>query len=47
MDERGYSQTVSTAGLNETPRLVLEQPTGDVLVEGWDKPEIMVSVAAT
>ena len=44
MDERGYSQTVSTAGLNETPRLVLEQPTGDVLVEGWDKPEIMVSV---
>lgn len=44
MDEKGYSQTVSTAGLTETPRLVLEQPTGDVTVEGWDRPEIKVTV---
>jgi hypothetical protein len=44
MNEKGYSQTVSTAGLNETPRFVLEQPTGDVIVEGWDRPEIKVTV---
>jgi hypothetical protein len=44
MNERGYSQTVSTADLTETPRFILEQPTGDVVVEGWDRPEIMVSV---
>ena len=47
MNERGYSQTVSTAGLNETPRFVLEQPTGDVVVEGWDRPEIKVTVDRT
>jgi DUF4097 and DUF4098 domain-containing protein YvlB len=44
MDEKGYTQTISTADFNETPRFLLEQPTGDVMVEGWDRPEISVSV---
>lgn len=37
------SQTVNTAQFTETPRLILEQPVGDVSVEGWDRPEIQVS----
>ncbi|MEO5951006.1 MAG: DUF4097 family beta strand repeat-containing protein, partial [Chloroflexia bacterium] len=41
----GYTQTISTAELNETPRINLEQPTGDVYVEVWDKPEIEVSIS--
>jgi DUF4097 and DUF4098 domain-containing protein YvlB len=45
MAERGYTQTISTAEFTETPRLMLEQPTGDVRIEGWDKQEIEVSVS--
>lgn len=41
----GYTQTISTAEFDGTPRLALEQATGDVLVEGWDRPEIEVSVS--
>lgn len=44
MTDQGYTQTISTDDFNETPSVVLEQPTGDVHVEGWDKPEIEVSI---
>src|SRR5215204_46422 len=44
-DTQGYTQTISTAELNETPRINLEQPTGDVYVEVLDKPEIEVSIS--
>lgn len=44
-ENKGFTQTISTADLNETPRLNLEQPTGDVYIEGWDKPEIEVSIS--
>lgn len=43
-EHRGYTQTISTAEFEGTPRLALEQPTGDVRVEGWDRPEIEVSI---
>jgi hypothetical protein len=43
-EHKGYTQTVSTAEFEGTPRLVLEQPTGDVHIEGWDRPEIEVSI---
>jgi DUF4097 and DUF4098 domain-containing protein YvlB len=43
-EHKGYTRTVSTAEFAGTPRLVLEQPTGDVRVEGWDRPEIEVSI---
>ena len=42
--QTGYTRTISTAGFDGVPRLVLEQPTGDVRVEGWDRPEIEVSI---
>lgn len=44
MAEKGYTRTISTAEFGATPRLVLEQPTGDVSIEGWDRPEIEVSI---
>jgi hypothetical protein len=44
MAEQGYTQTVSTADFTETPSLAFEQPTGDVYVESWDRPEIQVSI---
>lgn len=43
-EHKGYTQTVSTAEFDGTPRLVLEQPTGDVRIQGWDRPEIEVSI---
>jgi putative adhesin len=45
MPDHGYTQTISTAGFTETPTLALEQPTGDVHVESWDRPEIQVSIS--
>lgn len=42
-ENKGYTRTISTAELTETPRVALEQPTGDVHVEGWDRPEVEVS----
>jgi DUF4097 and DUF4098 domain-containing protein YvlB len=44
MTNKGYKQSISTAEFLETPTLVLEQPTGDVYVEGWDRQEIEVSI---
>ena len=44
MSEKGYTQTIPTADFIETPNVVLEQPTGDVHVESWDRPEIEVSI---
>lgn len=44
-ETKGYTRTLSTAELSDTPRLSLEQPTGDVYVEGWDKPEIEVATS--
>ena len=41
--DQGYQQSISTADFTETPRLVLEQPTGDVIIEAWDQTEIQVS----
>ncbi len=43
-ENKGYTRTISTSDFTETPRLVLEQATGDAHVEGWDRPEIEVSV---
>jgi hypothetical protein len=45
MADKGYTQTISTADFTETPNVVLEQPTGDVHVEGWDRPEIEISIS--
>jgi hypothetical protein len=45
MPKQGFTRTVSTADMSGTPRLVLEQPTGDVSVEGWDRPEIEISIS--
>src|SRR5438552_4458064 len=42
-ENKGYTRTISTAELTETPRVSLEQPTGDVYVEAWDRPEVEVS----
>ena len=44
MSDQGYTQTISTAEFLETPGLALEQPTGDVYIESWDRPEIQVSI---
>lgn len=44
-DTKGYTRLISTAEFTDTPRLALEQPTGDVHVEGWDKPEIEVAIS--
>lgn len=44
-ETRGYTQTISTAELTDTPRINLEQPTGDVYVDVWDRPEIEVSIS--
>src|SRR5436190_11530219 len=41
MSER-YMRTISTAEFSETPRLSLEQATGDVHIQGWDRPEIQI-----
>ncbi|HST04651.1 MAG TPA: DUF4097 family beta strand repeat-containing protein, partial [Chloroflexia bacterium] len=46
-ETKGYTRTISTAELNDTPRVALEQPTGDVYVEGWDKQEVEVSTSDT
>lgn len=35
--------TINTAEFNETPRLVLEQPVGDIHIEGWDNTSIEIS----
>lgn len=42
-ETKGYTRTISTAEFSETPRVSLEQPTGDVYVEAWDRPEVEVS----
>jgi Toastrack DUF4097 len=39
------TQTISTANFTETPRLVLEQPVGDITIEGWDNPAVEVTDA--
>jgi DUF4097 and DUF4098 domain-containing protein YvlB len=44
-ETKGYSRTISTAEFSDTPRVSLEQPTGDVFVEAWDKPEVEVSTS--
>lgn len=44
-ETKGYSRTISTAEFTDTPRVSLEQPTGDVYVEAWDKPEVEVSTS--
>jgi|GEM_PF-2345585 len=42
-ENKGRATTISTAELTETPRLMLEQATGDVHIHGWDRPEIEIS----
>ena len=37
------TRRISTAEFTGVPRLTLEQATGDVNIEGWDRPEIEVS----
>jgi hypothetical protein len=44
-ETKGYSRTISTAEYTDTPRVSLEQPTGDVYVDIWDKPEVEVSTS--
>ena len=41
----GYTRTISTAELDETPRVALEQALGDIQVEGWDRPEIEIAIS--
>jgi hypothetical protein len=45
MGKSGFTRTISTAEIDGTPRLILEQPTGDVRIEGWDRPEIEISIS--
>jgi hypothetical protein len=40
-----YKRTLSTAELEETPRVVLEQAVGDVHITGWDRQEIQISIS--
>lgn len=40
-----YTRTISTADLEETPRIVLEQAVGDVHIEAWDRPEVQISIS--
>jgi plasmid stabilization system protein ParE len=42
-ENKGRATTISTAEFTETPRLMLEQATGDVHIEGWDRPEIEIT----
>lgn len=35
--------TINTAEFTETPRVVLEQPVGDITIQGWDNPAIEIS----
>ena len=44
-ETKGYSRTISTAEFTETPRVSLEQPTGDVFVEAWDRPEVEITTS--
>jgi hypothetical protein len=44
-EDSKYTRTIPTGELEETPRLVLEQAIGDVHVEGWDRPEIQISIS--
>ncbi len=41
---KGYTETISTAEFTTTPRVIVEQPTGSVHVEAWDRSEVEVSV---
>lgn len=43
----GYTQNISTADFSQTPRLTIEQPTGDVHIQGWDQPAIEVAIAGS
>jgi DUF4097 and DUF4098 domain-containing protein YvlB len=45
VENAGYTETISTKDFPTNPRFVLEQPTGDVRVEGWDREEIEVSIS--
>jgi hypothetical protein len=45
MPKEVFTRTISTAEMSGTPRLVLEQPTGDVNVDGWDRPEIEIEIS--
>src|SRR5438552_8947683 len=40
-----FTRTISTAEFTETPRLSLEQATGDLRIEGWDRPEIKIETS--
>jgi DUF4097 and DUF4098 domain-containing protein YvlB len=35
--------TINTAEFSETPRLVLEQPVGDITIQGWDNTDIEIT----
>ena len=37
------TRTISTSEFADKPRIMLEQATGDVNIEGWDRPEVEVS----
>ena len=37
------TRTISTADFTDKPRIMLEQATGDVHIEGWDRKEVEVS----
>ncbi|MEO6456743.1 MAG: DUF4097 family beta strand repeat-containing protein [Chloroflexia bacterium] len=37
------TRTISTADFADKPRIMLEQATGDVNIEGWDRQEVEVS----
>ncbi|MDQ5825070.1 MAG: DUF4097 domain-containing protein [Chloroflexota bacterium] len=35
--------TINTAEFSETPRLVLEQPVGDITIQGWDNTSLEIT----
>jgi DUF4097 and DUF4098 domain-containing protein YvlB len=37
------TSTINTAEFTETPRLVLEQPVGDITIQGWDNTSIEIT----
>lgn len=42
LEKEGNVSTINTAEFNDTPRVALEQPTGDVTIAGWDRPAIEI-----
>ena len=42
-NKENNTQTISTADFADKPRIMLEQATGDVRIEGWNRPEVEIN----